>query len=66
MEENALMLVARASTAAAGEIRKDLAGCLRRLDLINLPIVAAHLSLAIDRLDEDIQQLTATSVSELA
>lgn len=60
-----MSLVANATAAAAGEIRDDLADCLRRLDLLNLPLPAVHLSLAIDRLDGDIQRLTATDVPEL-
>jgi hypothetical protein len=65
MDDDALTLVADASAAAAGEIRDHLADCLRRLDLVNLPLPAAHLSFAIDMLDEDIRRLTTTSVSEL-
>jgi len=63
--EDALILVAGATAAAASEIRDDLADCLRRLDLLNLPLPAVHLALAIDRLDGDIQRLTATKVPEL-
>lgn len=57
MDENAVTLVANASSAAASEIRDDLLDCLGRLGLVNLPLPAAYLSLAIDRLEQDIQRL---------
>jgi hypothetical protein len=65
MDDDALILVADTAAAAAGEIRDHLGDCLRRLDLVNLTLPAAHLSFVIDLLDEDIRRLTATSVSEL-
>lgn len=67
MEDDAITLVANASVVAASEIREDLADCLRRLDLINLAMPAIHLSMAIERLDEEIRRIAGKmEISELA
>lgn len=67
MEDDAITLVANASVVAASEIREDLADCLRRLDLVNLAMPATHLSMAIERLDEEIRRIAGKmEISELA